>query len=106
MGSGSGQSQRAFGMRLSEGKAGQAFQNPSDPALVSQPGKDIQGFAVGLVGSYMVSPLAVDVGQVGQGAGGAPRVSGFSKGRKSTLIQGACGLQIVLGTCHVALLID
>src|SRR5947209_2888208 len=92
-------------MSLSDGETGGALESSSHPAPMSQSGKRFERLAAFGVSHSIVSLLAVDVGEIGEGAGDPPGVPSFAEYFERGLIQNSGGQNIALRASDVALLV-
>src|ERR1700756_3743983 len=78
-GGGAGKTQRALGLKLKGCRAGEAFEEAGDTALVFEFLEDFQTFAVEGVSCGAITLLLCEVSEIGESAGDAPAVAQFAK---------------------------
>src|ERR1700746_3428095 len=78
-GGGAGKTQGTLSLELKGRRAGEAFEEPGDSALVFEFMEDFQIFAIEGVSGGAIALLSCQVSEIGESAGDAPAVAQFAK---------------------------
>src|SRR4029077_12452191 len=105
-GGGAGKTQRTLGLELKGRRAGEAFEDPGDSALVFEFLEDFQTFAIEGVGGGAIALFSREVSEIGESAGDTPAVAEFAKHGEGLLVERARGSGVAFIAGDVTFVID